>query len=67
MATGRRYAEDVLGSEEIRTLNGGFFFPGMDDDGAFITDANGRDSRIEAADIEASNGVIHVIDTVILP
>lgn len=67
VATGRRYAEDVLGSEEIRTLNGGFFFPGTDAEGAFITDANDRESRIVAADIEASNGVIHVIDTVILP
>jgi uncharacterized surface protein with fasciclin (FAS1) repeats len=32
-----------------------------------ITDARGRQSSITATDVLASNGVIHVIDTVILP
>lgn len=32
-----------------------------------ITDANGRVSNITAVDIDASNGVIHVISKVILP
>ncbi|MDH5539267.1 MAG: fasciclin domain-containing protein, partial [Rhizobacter sp.] len=31
------------------------------------TDAQGRKARIVATDVAASNGVIHVIDTVILP
>jgi len=67
VATGRRYAEDVLGSEEIRSLNGGFFFPGLDDDGAFLVDGTGERSNIVGTDIEASNGIIHVLDRVILP
>lgn len=37
------------------------------DGGATITDPNGRVSNITAVDIEAQNGVVHVIDTVILP
>lgn len=32
-----------------------------------ITDANGRRARIAATDVLASNGVIHVVDRVILP
>jgi transforming growth factor-beta-induced protein len=32
-----------------------------------ITDANGRQSNIVATDVAASNGVVHVIDRVILP
>ncbi|MBD3724355.1 MAG: fasciclin domain-containing protein [Flavobacteriaceae bacterium] len=35
--------------------------------GAKITDANDRMSNIEATDVQCSNGVIHVIDKVILP
>jgi transforming growth factor-beta-induced protein len=34
---------------------------------ASITDASGRKSNITATDVQASNGVIHVIDKVILP
>ena len=36
-------------------------------DTATITDANGRTSTIIATDVQATNGVIHAIDTVILP
>lgn len=35
--------------------------------GAKLTDANGRVSNIVAVDVQATNGVIHVIDKVILP
>jgi uncharacterized surface protein with fasciclin (FAS1) repeats len=35
--------------------------------GATITDGNNRVSKITAVDIQANNGVIHVIDKVILP
>jgi len=63
VARGERLAEDVLDSTRIRTLNGGFVFQA----GGVLTDANGRSSNIIATDIDASNGVIHVIDRVILP
>ncbi|RXP49551.1 fasciclin domain-containing protein, partial [Lutibacter sp. HS1-25] len=35
--------------------------------GAKLTDANNRNSNIIAYDVQASNGVVHVIDKVILP
>ena len=35
--------------------------------GASITDGNNRVSNILAVDVQANNGVIHVIDKVILP
>jgi uncharacterized surface protein with fasciclin (FAS1) repeats len=35
--------------------------------GATLTDANDRISNIIAVDVQASNGVIHVIDKVVLP
>ena len=39
----------------------------IDVSGPSLIDANGRTSGIVATDIQATNGVIHVIDTVILP
>ncbi|WP_299550348.1 fasciclin domain-containing protein [Seonamhaeicola sp.] len=35
--------------------------------GATLTDANGRVSDIQVVDVQAANGVIHVIDKVVLP
>ena len=32
-----------------------------------LTDNNGRTSNIIAVDVQADNGIIHAIDTVVLP
>ena len=61
VAPGSRDAADVISSDRIRTLQGGFLFQ----DGGMLTDANGRMSNIIATNIFADNGVIHVIDTVV--
>ena len=50
-------------TDRIRTLQRGFLFQ----DGGVLTDANGRSANIIASDIPAANGVIHVIDRVVLP
>ncbi|WP_298524565.1 fasciclin domain-containing protein [uncultured Christiangramia sp.] len=50
----------------ITSLQGADFTINLGDT-ATITDANGRTSTIIAADVQATNGVIHAIDTVILP
>lgn len=63
VARGNRDSQDVLASSRIRTLEGGFLYQS----GGVLTDANGRTSNIIAVDIKASNGVIHVIDRVVLP
>ena len=60
---GRLDATAVLASEQIRTFQGGLLYQ----DGGVLTDANGRTATIIATDIEAGNGVIHVIDRVVLP
>jgi uncharacterized surface protein with fasciclin (FAS1) repeats len=63
VARGNRDSADVLASSRIRTLNRGFLYQS----GGVLTDANGRTANIIAVDIKASNGVIHVIDRVVLP
>ena len=63
VARGRRDSGDVLASDRIRTLQRGFLFQ----EGGVLTDQNGRTSNIIAVDVEAANGIIHVIDTVVLP
>lgn len=63
VARGRRSAEDVLGSQRIRMLKGGFLFQ----DGGVLTDNLGRTANIIVTDVPAANGIIHVIDAVVLP
>ena len=62
VAPGQRFSDDVVASTRIRTISKGFLVPSVHDGGAYVNDA-----RIVAADIDVSNGVIHVIDTVLLP
>jgi uncharacterized surface protein with fasciclin (FAS1) repeats len=57
---GRRYADSVVNAPRVSTLNGA-------DVAVDGTDLNGDQADIVATDIEASNGVIHVIDGVLLP
>jgi uncharacterized surface protein with fasciclin (FAS1) repeats len=63
VARGNRDSAEVLASSRIRTLEGGF----LSQSGGVLTDANGRTSNIIDVDIRASNGIIHVIDSVVLP
>lgn len=63
LAKGRRDSEDVIGSDRIRTLLGAFFAQS----GGFITDNAGQVAQIIVADVPATNGIIHAIDTVLLP
>jgi uncharacterized surface protein with fasciclin (FAS1) repeats len=62
VAPGRRLAADVVNARQIRMSNGGFTTVRVTSEGAYL-----NDSKIIATDIMTSNGVIHVIDAVLLP
>lgn len=62
VARGNRMASDVVSSEQIRMLNGDFTEIGLMDGNAYIDE-----SMIVATDVPADNGVIHIIDTVLIP
>ncbi|QEE48656.1 fasciclin domain-containing protein [Flavobacterium alkalisoli] len=57
---------DLTNNMEVTTFQGDTFTVNLNG-GATITDANNRTSTIIATDVQASNGVIHAINTVILP
>lgn len=59
--------KDNKGSVSIPTVNGGTLTAMIKDGSVYLKDANGNLSQITATDLKASNGVIHVIDTVVLP
>ena len=63
VAPGRRNSAAVLGSSQIRMMVSGFVYQ----DGGKLVDNNGREVGFVVTDIPASNGVIHVIDRVLLP
>lgn len=59
-------SEDITDGMEVATFETGIFTvntPG----GVTITDENERISNIVAVDVQATNGVIHVVDQVLLP
>lgn len=56
------------GSAALTTVEGGVLTARVGADGSVtLTDENGGVSRVVQADVPASNGVIHAIDTVVMP
>lgn len=55
------------GSATLTTVQGGKLVGTLEGKNVILTDENGNKSTITAVDIFSSNGVIHVIDSVVLP
>ena len=55
------------GKVELTTIAGGKLWASMDGKTLVLTDEKGGMSRVTIADVRQSNGVIHVVDTVLLP
>jgi transforming growth factor-beta-induced protein len=64
VVSGQVLSSGISFGQPIATLQGQSFTIGRD---LRITDQNNRHSRIVATDVAATNGVVHVIDRVILP
>jgi len=52
---------------DITTVNGAVLSASIVDGAPILTDANGNTSAITATDVDASNGVVHLIDSVVMP
>ena len=59
---GRVYSEAAIAAKSAKTVQGSAVVIKANDKGAFVNDA-----KIIATDVDASNGVIHIIDSVIMP
>jgi uncharacterized surface protein with fasciclin (FAS1) repeats len=55
------------GKATLKTVSGGTLTAWMKGKNLYITDANGGKSKVTIADVNQSNGVIHVVDAVVLP
>jgi len=55
------------GKFTVTTVQGGKIDLSLKDGNVILTDANGKTSTVAIADVAASNGVIHAIDTVVMP
>ncbi len=62
VVAGRVYSSDALAAGKAKTLQGGSVNVAVQGDVAKVNDA-----KLLTTDLDASNGVIHVIDAVILP
>ncbi|OMP31015.1 fasciclin domain-containing protein [Mangrovimonas sp. DI 80] len=60
------YSTDLTDGQMVETAQGGMLTVDLDG-GVFIIDETGAAASVTAADITASNGVIHIIDQVLLP
>lgn len=55
------------GKAEVKTVNGGTLTASIDNGKVKVTDAKGNSAFVTAVDLGGTNGVIHVIDGVLLP
>jgi len=74
VVAGKYSADDLMkwikngnGMAELTTVNGDTLTAMMDNGMLMIKDGAGNISTVTIADVNQSNGVIHVVDTVVLP
>lgn len=58
--------QDNDGKYDISTVGGGTIVASLEGENVILTDENGNKATVVTADVEASNGVVHVIDAVVM-
>ncbi len=59
--------KDGGGKATLKTVSGGSIVASLENGKVVLTDEKGGLATVVAADLNASNGVIHVVDAVVLP
>jgi uncharacterized surface protein with fasciclin (FAS1) repeats len=74
VVAGKYMAADVIaaikgnnGSFDVTTVQGGTITLSLSDNKVMLKDEKGNMATVAIADVPASNGVIHAIDTVVMP
>lgn len=55
------------GKATLTTVEGGTLTASLDGDKVVLTDAKGGKSTVTIADVRQSNGIVHVVDSVLMP
>ncbi|HEX4766203.1 MAG TPA: fasciclin domain-containing protein [Lichenihabitans sp.] len=63
----KKEIKSMGGSENLKTVEGGTLTAKMDGDKIVLIDEKGGGATIETPDVMQSNGVVHVIDSVLMP
>jgi uncharacterized surface protein with fasciclin (FAS1) repeats len=64
---GEVLASDLTNGQTLTTVQGGTLTVKIDGGMVYLVDATGNEVKVEKADVDASNGVVHIIDGVLLP
>ncbi len=64
---GKYTADQLQDGQKLKTVTGGTLTVGKQGENITITDGAGNAATINQADVEATNGIIHSIDTVLMP
>lgn len=67
VVAGRLEAPDLTDGKMLKTVEGEELTVKHDGDNISIIDSKGGASRVTIADVNQSNGVIHVVDSVLMP
>ncbi|SOD80341.1 Uncaracterized surface protein containing fasciclin (FAS1) repeats [Spirosoma fluviale] len=64
---GKFTADQLQDGQKLKTVTGGTLTVGKQGDSITITDGGGNTATINQADVEATNGIVHSIDTILMP
>lgn len=67
VVSGKVLAQDLKDGQVITTVQGGTLTVSIMDEKVYLIDAKGNKVMVEKADVNADNGVVHVIGGVLLP
>ena len=67
VVAGKVMAADLTDGQEITTVQGGKLVVEITDGKVYVIDANDNQVTVEIADVNADNGVVHVVSGVLLP
>jgi uncharacterized surface protein with fasciclin (FAS1) repeats len=63
----KKQIKDGHGTAELKTVEGGKLWASMDGNHIMLKDEKGGTAMVTIPNVFQSNGVIHVIDTVVMP
>ncbi|RYF64902.1 MAG: fasciclin domain-containing protein, partial [Cytophagaceae bacterium] len=67
VVSGNVMASDLKDGQKIKTVGGGTLTVRKEGNAVMLTDAKGGSAMVTTADIQATNGTVHAIDSVLMP